>query len=86
MSLIDLAARYQKNVMENKTKSKFGVLLFGVGGVSAFFGLLCCGLPWVFAGLFAALGLGFLFQDAVLMSIAILGIIVAFIGWRILKK
>ena len=86
MSLIDLAARYKKNIMENKSKIKFRALLFGVGGVSAFFCLLCCGLPWVFADLFAALGLGFLFQDAVLMSIAILGIIVAFIGWRILKK
>jgi len=72
--------------MENKSNKQLGGLLLGVGGVSAVFGLACCGLPWVFAGLFAALGLGFMFQDAVLMSIALIGIIVAVIGWRMLKK
>ena len=72
--------------MKNNSKSKFGGLLLGVGGVSAVFGLACCGLPWIFAGLFAALGLGFMFQDAVLMSLAAVGMIVAVIGWRMLKK
>lgn len=72
--------------MENKSKSRFGGLLLGAGGVSALFGLACCALPWVFVGLFAALGLGFMFQDAILMSIALIGIIVAFIGWRMLKR
>lgn len=72
--------------MDSKSKTKVGKVLLGAGGVSAFLGLFCCGLPWVFAGLFAMLGISFILQDSILISIVILGIIVALIGWKMLKK
>jgi hypothetical protein len=43
-------------------------------------------ISWILAGLFAAFGLSFLLRDSVLISVIILGIIVALIGWRVLKK
>ncbi len=72
--------------MENKSKSTLGKTLLGVGGISAFIALLCCGFPFILAGLFATLGLSFLLQDSILIPITILGVIVAFIGWKMLKK
>lgn len=72
--------------MNSKSKNKLGKTLLGIGGVSAFVALLCCGFPWILAGLFAAFGLSFLLQDSILIPIAILGIIIAFIGWKMLKK
>ncbi len=72
--------------MKNKSKKNLGGLLLGAGGLSAFLALLCCGFPWLLAGLFAAFGLSFLLQDSILISVIILGIIIAFIGWRILRK
>ncbi len=72
--------------MENKSKSKIGGLLLGAGGVSAFLALICCGFTWILAGLFAAFGLSFLLQDSVLITVILLGIIIAFIGWRMLRK
>jgi hypothetical protein len=72
--------------MEKKSNKKLGGVLLGLGSISAFFGLFCCGLPWVFASLFAMLGLSFILNDSILISIIILGIIVALIGWRMLKK
>ena len=72
--------------MENKSKSKIGGLLLGAGGVSAFLALICCGFTWILAGLFAAFGLSFLLQDSVLITVILLGIIIAFIGWRMRKR
>ena len=72
--------------MKNKSKKNLGGLLLGAGGLSAFLALLCCGFPWLLAGLFAAFGLSFLLQDSILISVIILGIIIAFIGWRMLRK
>lgn len=72
--------------MKTKRQNKLGKFLLGAGGLSAFLALLCCGFPWLLAGLFAAFGLSFLLQDSVLIPVIILGTIVAFIGWRLLKK
>lgn len=72
--------------MKNKSKKNLGGLLLGAGGLSAFLALLCCGFPWLLAGLFAAFGLSFLVQDSILIPVIILGIIIAFIGWRMLRK
>lgn len=72
--------------MGNKPKKKIGGLLLGAGGLSALLALLCCGSPWILAGLFAALGLSFLLRESVLIPVIILGIIVAAIGWLMLKK
>lgn len=72
--------------MNNKPTKKIGGLLLGAGGVSALLAVLCCGFPWLLAGLFAMFGLSFLLQDSVLIPTIILGIIVAFIGWRMWKK
>ncbi len=57
----------------------------GAGGVSAFLALICCGFTWILAGLFAAFGLSFLLQDSVLITVILLGMIIAFIGWRMRK-
>ncbi len=72
--------------MKNKSKKTLGGLLLGAGGLSAFLALLCCGFPWLLAGLFAAFGLSFLLQDSILIPVIIHGIIIAFIGWRMMRK
>lgn len=72
--------------MDNRSNKKIGGLLVGVGGLSAFVALFCCGFPWLLAGIFAALGLSFLLHDSVLITVILLGIIIAIIGWRIRKK
>ena len=72
--------------MKTKSQNKLGKVLLGAGGVSAFLALLCCGFTWILAGLFAAFGLSFLLQDSVLITVILLGMIIAFIGWRMLKR
>lgn len=63
-----------------------GRVLFGVGGVSALLALPCCAAPWLLGGLLLALGLGFILRDSVLLSIAAVGVIVAVIGWRLMRR
>ncbi len=72
--------------MEQKSTRRIGRLFLGAGGLSAFLALLCCGFSWILLGLFATLGLSFLLQDSVLVTVIIFGLIVAFIGWRMLKR
>lgn len=72
--------------MENRSKSKVGGLLVGAGGLSVFLALICCGFTWILAGLFAAFGLSFLLHDSVLITVILLGIIVAIFGWRLSKR
>ncbi len=72
--------------MKTKSQNKLGKVLLGAGGVSAFLALICCGFTWILAGLFAAFGLSFLLQDSVLITVILLGMIIAFIGWRMLKR
>jgi len=42
--------------------------------------------PWIFAGALVALGLGFLLKSAVVMTIAAVGLLIAFVGWRMMTK
>jgi hypothetical protein len=63
-----------------------GRVLFGAGGVSALLALLCCAAPWLLGGLLVTLGLGFILRDSVLLSIAAVGIVIAVIGWRLMRK
>ncbi len=72
--------------MKTKSQNKLGKVLLGAGGVSAFLALLCCGFTWILAGLFATFGLSFLLQDSILISVFILGIIITYIGWKMLRK
>lgn len=72
--------------MEKNNQRKIGGALLGIGGVGGLSALVCCGAPWIFAGLFASLGLSFLIQDSILIPAAIIGIIIAFIGWKMWKK
>ena len=65
---------------------KLGGVLMGVGGVGAALALLCCAAPWILGGLLVTLGLGFILKDSVLLTIAALGLIVAFAGWRLMSK
>lgn len=65
---------------------KFGRVLVGVGGLSALLALLCCAAPWLLGGLILTLGLGFILRDSVLLSLAAVGMIVAVIGWRLMRR
>jgi len=60
---------------------KVGGVLVGVGGVTAALALLCCIAPWLLAGFLAALGLGFLLKDVLLLAIAAVGVLVALLGF-----
>ncbi len=65
---------------------KLGGGLVSVGGVGALLALLCCIAPWLFAGFLAALGLGFIIKDAVLLPIAGVGLLVAILGLWLRRK
>ena len=59
---------------------KLGGMLVGIGGLTAAVALLCCIAPWLLAGFFVALGLGFLLNDVLLMAVAGMGVLVALLG------
>ena len=67
-------------------KQKIGGVFVGVGGAAAALALLCCIAPWLLAGFFAALGLGFLLKDNVLLIIAGIGVLVALLGLWLRRK
>jgi len=48
--------------------------------------LICCVAPWIFAGALVALGLGFLLKSVVVMAVAVVGLLIAFVGWRMMGK
>jgi hypothetical protein len=68
------------------TNRKLGGVLVGIGGLGALWALVCCVAPWIFAGALVALGLGFLLKNVVIMAIAGVGLVIAFIGWRMMGK
>ncbi len=70
----------------NTANRKLGGVLVGVGGLGAAVALLCCAAPWILGGALAALGLGFILKDAILMSLAVVGLLIAFAGWRLMRK
>ena len=68
------------------TNRKLGGVLVGIGGLGALWALICCLVPWIFAGALVALGLGFLLKNVVVMAIAVVGLVIAFVGWRMMGK
>src|SRR5713226_3346008 len=70
----------------NTANRKLGGVLIGVGGLGAALALLCCAAPWILGGALVALGLGFILKDAILMSLAAVGLLIAFAGWRLMRK
>lgn len=60
---------------------KVGVILVGVGGVTAGLALLCCIAPWLLAGFLIALGLSFILKDVLLLAIAAAGVLLALSGF-----
>jgi len=68
------------------TNRKLGGVLVGIGGLGALWALVCCVAPWIFAGALVALGLGFLLKSVVVMAIAVVGLLIAFVGWRMMTK
>ena len=65
---------------------KLGGALVGIGGLGALWALICCLAPWIFAGALAAMGLGFLLKDVVIVAVAAVGLVIAFVGWRLMRK
>ena len=65
---------------------KLGGVLVGVGGVTAALALLCCIAPWLLAGFLVALGLGFVLRDGLLLAVAAVGVLVAFLGFWLRRK
>jgi len=75
--------------MESKmstTNRKLGGVLVGIGGLGALWALVCCVAPWIFAGALVALGLGFLLKNVVIIAVAVVSLLIAFVGWRMMRK
>lgn len=68
------------------TDRKVGGVLVGVGSVTEALALLCCIAPWLLAGFLVALGRGFLLKDALLLSIAAVGVLGALLGFWLRRK
>lgn len=70
----------------SEVNRKVGGVLVGIGGVTAALALLCCIAPWLLAGFLVALGLGFILKDVLLLSIAVVGALVAVFGFWLRRK
>src|SRR5207253_5481374 len=70
----------RKDIGVSDVDRKLGGMLVGIGGLTAAVALLCCIAPWLLAGFFVALGLGFLLNDVLLMAVAGMGVLVALLG------
>ena len=57
-----------------------------VGISGAAFAGLCCVAPFIFAGLVTALGLGFILQDSILISLLVVFIGVAALGYYLVRR
>ncbi|HEY2971116.1 MAG TPA: hypothetical protein VGJ48_01265 [Pyrinomonadaceae bacterium] len=68
------------------TNHKLGGVLVGIGGLGALWALVCCVAPWIFAGALVAMGLGFLLKNVVIMAVAVVGFLIAFVGWQLMRK
>ena len=65
---------------------KLGGALIGIGSLGALWALICCLAPWIFAGALVTMGLGFLLKDVVIMAVAAVCLLIAFVGWRLMRK
>ena len=65
---------------------KLGALLVGFGGFSALLALVCCASPWLIGGLLIALGLGVVLKNAVLIALAVGGVILVLAGLALRRK
>lgn len=60
------------------------LVAFGLGGAA--FAVLCCVAPFVLAGLLAAVGLGFMLNDAMLMGLLMVCVGVAVFGFSLVRR
>ena len=65
---------------------KVGGILVGIGSVTAALALLCCLAPWLLVGFLVALGLGFILENVLLLTIAAVGVLVALLGFWLRRK
>ena len=77
--------------MDGKTNSHeapswLGRALMAVGISGAAFAALCCVAPFMVAGLVAALGLGFILNDAILIGLLVMFIGVAALGYYFMRR
>lgn len=63
-----------------------GRLLVVLGLTGATVAALCCIAPFLVAGMLAAIGLGFLLHDAVLMGLLVVSLLVAGLGYQVLRR
>ena len=76
----------KEKIYVSDTNRKVGGILVGVGGVTAALALLCCIAPWLLAGFLVALGLGFVLNNVLLLTIAAVGVLVALFGFWLRRK
>src|SRR5216683_5192468 len=83
---LDTRLNEKGRLQMSTTNRKLGGVLVGIGGLGALWALVCCVAPWIFAGALVALGLGFLLKSVVVMAIAAGGLLIALVGWRMMRK
>src|SRR5713226_819660 len=82
----DTRLNEKRRLQMSTTNRRLGGVLVGIGGLGALWAIICCLAPWIFAGALVALGLGFLLKNVVVMAIAVVGLVIAFVGWRMMTK
>ncbi len=74
------------NTNSNTAPSWVGRALLAGGISGAAFAALCCLAPFIVVGLVAALGLGFILNDALLMGLLVLFVGVAALGYYLVRR
>lgn len=73
--------------MEGKRdQSLLGRTLVGIGIAVAALAALCCVAPFLVAGLVAAVGLGFILKDSVLLGLLFVSLAVAALGYYFMRR
>lgn len=63
-----------------------GRALLSVGLIGAAFTALCCFAPFLIAGILAAIGLGFLLNDAILIGLLVLSLALVALGYHLMRR
>ncbi|MCI0490979.1 MAG: MerC domain-containing protein [Blastocatellia bacterium] len=60
------------------------LMVIGIGGASL--ASICCAAPFLLAGVFTAIGLGFIFNDLLLMGLLVVFAAVAVLGYHLIRR
>ncbi len=74
------------DAQQSDRSPRLGRVLLGFGLIGTAFTALCCFAPFLIAGILAAIGLGFLLNDAILTGMLVLSLALAAVGYQVMRS